>query len=142
MNFVISLLIKLFWWSLPRMLGFGISKLSDALELVEIAETRMTDSAERRAWALAGLGGTGNLPEPLIRLIFELCVILHGLGVTTPKLMDMELIVERLQATDFTDEDKRRSTIEQFGALYPDVPERAARLILEVAVAKLKARLT
>ncbi len=68
-------------------------------------------------------------------------MILNGLGVSAAKLDKMEELVSAESMQDLLTADKRAAVLSQFTALFPDIPERIGRLLLEIAVARVKAQL-
>lgn len=130
--------MKILWWALPKILGGLIDNLGTALALVESAEQKDQDW-ERRAILL------GNLklilppaPEFIVRGYLEFLVVLYQVGVTSDALEAMENIVRKLDADSIASVDKRQVALSSFATLFPCVPERVARLMIELAVAKVR----
>ena len=129
---------KMIWWALPKLLGGVIDKLGDCLALVESAESKPYDF-EKRAILLSNL--TAMLPpapEFIVRGYLEFLVILYQVGVTSDALNTMEEIVKQLDADTVASDDKRQAALSSFTALFPGVPERVARLLIELSVARIR----
>lgn len=128
---------RIFWWVLPRVLGGAVDMIGKTLALVESAESIEDPTARRRA-VLEAIGGFGVVPEPILRGLVEFCVVLHSIGVTSEQLEAMEKLVSQEAATSaLADCEKRSVVLASFANLFPSVPERVCRLLLELAVAKV-----
>lgn len=131
---------KLIWWALPKIMGSVIDKIGDGLALVESAEQKSNDF-ERRAIMISNLQTLlPPAPEFIIRGYLEFLVILYSIGVTSDALNTMEEIVSQLDADSLASDDKRQAALSSFAALFPGVPERVVRLLVELSVARLRSR--
>lgn len=139
MAFLLPIAIKIIWWALPKLAGTAIDKLGIHLLYVETAD-QLIDTAARRKAVLQSIGTQLDpLPESFVRAYVELLVILHRIGVTSASLDAMELIVGSLDVDVLTNPEKRAVALQEFLAAYKDVPESVARLLIEFAVAKIRA---
>jgi len=128
---------RIFWWVLPRVLGGAVDMIGKTLLLVESAES-IEDPTARRRVVLEAVGGFSVVPEPIRRGLVEFCVVLNRMGVTSEQLEAMEKLVSQEAATSaLADTEKRSVVLASFANLFPGVPERVCRLLLEFAVAKV-----
>ncbi len=142
MPWLLPLLAKLAWWLLPKLLGNVVDSIAATLSLVEKAELAVEGTAARRDWVIQRMPATGLIPEWALRVLLEFCVILHGLGVTYAQLKKMEELVSADNIQGLLSSEKRALVLNEFKALFPELPERIGRLLLEIAVAKVKAALS
>lgn len=140
MPWLFPLFTKLAWWLMPKLIGSIVDAIETTLRLVETAETAIEDYAGRRDYVLQRMPGAGTIPESVLRFVLEFCVILRGLGVTSTQLDKMESLVSQDALTGLLTDQKRAVVLDQFKALFPDIPERTGRLLMELAVAKVKAQ--
>jgi hypothetical protein len=133
-------LTKLVWWLIPQLAAFIVDGIGKCLLAVEQAES-IENLAERRLAAMNALGSYSMIPEPIRRFTVEACVILFKLGITAAHLEKMESLVAREEtwADVRTSEDRRYAVLMKFRELFPNLPERMGRLLLEIAVLKIKA---
>lgn len=143
MAFLLPIVLKIFWWVLPRVAGQAVDKLGHILGLVEAANTLVADSAQRRAHVLGELRELlpMTLSETFLRWVVEFCVLLNRLGVEERHLNKIEDLVAVVDLKDLTATEKRGEVIGQFLGLFPDCPEYVARMLAEFAVMKLRAGL-
>lgn len=132
-------LTKLVWWLIPQMAAFIVDGIGKCLMAVEQAES-IENLAERRLAAMNALGSYSMIPEPIRRFTVEACVILFKLGITAAHLEKMEELVsyEETWADVRTGDTRREIVLSKFGELFPNLPERIGRLLLEIAVLKVK----
>lgn len=136
MAFLLPILTKIAWWLFPKLIGSVMDWFGRLIELVEQAEN-IEDPAARRDAVLSKLWGTGVIPESLLRGAIEFAVILIRLGVTSQAMSAMENLVTVANMQALSDVGKRVNVLSQFAALFPDMPERIGRLLLEIAVARI-----
>ena len=131
--------MKIIWWALPRLASGAIDKLGDTLLLVEMADQK-TEDFEKRASLFSVVNPMLKpLPESFTRAYIEFVVILYRLGVTSEALNAMEQMVVALDANTLSSSvEKRADALSRFATLFPDVPERVARLLIEFSVAKIR----
>lgn len=131
--------MKIIWWALPKLAGAMIDKIGDTLLLVEMADQKSEDF-EKRASLINAVGPMlAPLPESFVRAYIEFIVILFRLGVTSDALDAMEQMVLAIDGESICEAEKRSNALSRFAALYPDMPERVARLLIELCVARLRA---
>lgn len=141
MPWLIPILTKLAWWLLPKLLGKVVDAFETTLRLVEEAEAKYELPAARRDYVVQRMPGIGAIPEIALRFVLELAVTLRALGVNSAQLDKMEQLASQDTLTGLLSTEKRALVLDQFKTLFPDLPERIGRLLLEVAVAKVKAGL-
>lgn len=139
MTRLLDIAAKIAWWLAPKVLGRIVDAFGQTLVLVQTAETGFPDKDLRRDYVLLRMPGAGVIPEWAARALIEFCVILHGLGVTPEALDKMEELVSNHEADWLSSTEKRTMVLERFAATFPDLPERIGRLLLEIAVAKIRA---
>lgn len=131
--------IKIIWWALPKLAGGMIDKLGDSLALVEMSDQKSEDFEKRTSLIDAVTPMLSPLPGSFIRAYIEFLVILYRLGVTSEALDAMEQLVLAVDVYSVSDAEKRRETLSRFASLFPEVPERVARLLVELSVARVRA---
>lgn len=136
MNWVTALLIKVAFWMLPRLLGQIVNQVSLTLALVEAADHFPAPDL-KRDYVLDRMGGRDVIPESVRRFLAEFCVILFRIGVTSTALDRMEELIRDQSLDTLTDGTKRDIAIQRFLSLFPDMPERVARLLVEIAMARV-----
>lgn len=135
MAFLVPIFTKLAWWLVPQILDRLINYLEAVLRAVEAAEV-IEDYNERRLTVLTQVGGW--LPETATRLMIEACVILFRLGVTGDRLDACQALVTGSGIGGLTSAEKRAAVLHDLCQMFPDMPERAGRLIVEFCVAKVR----
>ena len=130
--------MKIIWWALPKLAGGAIDKLGDTLLLVEMADQKSEDFEKRAKIFSAVAPMLRPLPESFIRAYIEFVVILYRLGATSEALNAMEQMVLALDEKTLGATEKRADALSRFASLFPDVPERVARLLIELSVAKIR----
>lgn len=139
MVWLIPILTKVALWILPKLAGFVVDAFGKCLAAVEAAES-IPNQADRRTAVMASLAHFSAIPEPVRRFLCEACVILFKLGVTSAQLEKMEELVSSEQNYELLgNTSKRDAVLNQFAELFPALPERIGRLLLELAVLKVKA---
>jgi hypothetical protein len=134
-----AIAIKAAWWA-AGILKDAITDYVDGLLLAaETADQAVTDTANRRRIVLEGLMQTHPLlPEGFQRLALECAVTLVRLGVTGDKVRKLTAVAEGLDSTTLANGAKREAALSEALRIFPDMPERAARLLVEFAVARLR----
>ena len=132
--------VKLFWWALPKLIGGVIDKLGDSLALVEQADGEDYNGAKRLFVIEQVQQFLPGLPESIIRAYVEILVILYSVGVTSEALNTMEKVVGDIDVVGVSPEAKRAYVLSSFSALFPGVPERVGRLLIKLAVARLRSK--
>jgi hypothetical protein len=137
---LVSIATKIVWWLVPKLAESVVDALGKCLMAVEQAES-IENLAERRLAAMNALGSYSMIPEPIRRFTVEACVILFKLGITAAHLEKMEELVsyEETWADVRDSSDRRYAVLMKFRELFPNLPERMGRLLLEIAVLKVKA---
>lgn len=139
MTWLLSLLSKFAWWLYPKLIASVVDALVSALDLVEKAEaTNDLPTAKRMRVMNALVQKFGIIPEAVIRFLVEFAVLLFRLGVTQRHLHEMEVLVTGFELTELGAPEKRQAVLDGFSRIFPDLPERMGRLLLEITVAKLK----
>ena len=131
--------IKIIWWALPKLAGGMIDKLGDSLALVEMSDQKSEDFEKRTSLIDAVTPMLSPLPGSFIRAYIEFLVILYRLGVTSEALDAMEQLVLAVDVYSVSDAEKRKDALSRFASLFPEVPERVARLLIELSVARVRA---
>jgi hypothetical protein len=137
---LLLILTKLVWWLIPKLAESLVDAIGKCLMAVQYAES-IENEAERRLFVMNSLGAYSTIPEPIRRFIVEACVILFKLGITAEHLEKMEELVgyEETWADIRTSDERRNAALKKFAELFPNLPERMGRLLLEIAVLKVKA---
>ena len=139
MTWLLPLITKIVWWAAPKLLQLVTDQFELCLTLVAQAQTDYADPENRRNFVLSRMTAAQYLPETVQRILIEACVILLGLGVTPDALAAMENNVASVWSAPGASEDKRMAALNAFLTSFPDVPERAARLLLQIAYVKVSA---
>ena len=134
MTFLIPLVTKLVWWLAPQIINRIIDYVETTLRAVEAAE-QIDDYDARRLSVLQQIDGW--LPDTAERLLVEVCVILYRLGVTADRLDTCQELVQSYGALDSAE--GRMDVLRQLCLQFPDMPERAGRLLVEFCIAKVRA---
>lgn len=137
MTAILTFAMKIIWWALPKLAGNAIDQLGNHLAFVEAANA-IEDTAARRESALGNLRQSLPLPESFIRAYLEILVIMSRIGVTAASLEAMEILVRGLDSDSLLNETKRNEALKVFRDQYSDVPESVARLLIELAVVKVR----
>lgn len=139
MMMITTYAMKIIWWALPKLAGGVIDRLGDTLLLVEMADQKSEDFEKRATLFSAVSPMLKPLPESFIRAYIEFVVIMYRLGVTSDALNAMEQMVRALDSDNISSTvEKRADALSRFATLFPDVPERVARLLIELSVAKIR----
>ncbi|MEW6351286.1 MAG: hypothetical protein AB1646_19705 [Thermodesulfobacteriota bacterium] len=139
MMWITAIATKVGLWLLPRLLGGIVRYLEHVLDAVSTADG-IVDPAQRRAAVLAKLAELFPLiPAPVRRFSMEAVLIVYRLGITPETLEQTALIVSDPAIMELSGNQRRRVVLEQMAALFPSLPERCARLLVEVVAAKLNA---
>lgn len=139
MNTIVKLIRKVALWLMPYLITACSDFLETAIRAVgEAAELTDENARRQRALAIFELAYPA-VPENLRRMAIQAAEILHDLGVTADMLDHVEGLVLTYDVCDLTSAQKRWGILEEIGKTFPEVPERAARLVVELAVAKLRA---
>jgi hypothetical protein len=140
MSWLLAALTKIALWIMPQLAALVVDAFGKCLAAVEQAE-QIENTAERRLAVMNSLGGYSSIPEAARRFLVEFCVIVYRLGVTAEQLEKMEQLVAYQDTwTAIRESSARRdSVLQQFSELFPNMPERIGRLLLELAVLKVKA---
>jgi len=141
MTWFVPMVMRLFWWMLPRLLSEIVDRIGDVIQVVDSANSLGSEAA-RRDYVLRNLGMWGiNVPDWLCRILLEAGVVLNKLGIRAEHLDRMEsLLAGKSFELLICDETARNSIIAQFKGLFPDLPEHAGRLLFELAMAKLRGK--
>jgi hypothetical protein len=139
MTWLLPILTKIAWWLYPKLIACAIDAISFALAEVESAEAFNSLPAAKRTRVHENLVARyGMIPEPVTRFLVEFALLLFRLGVTGKHLQEMEVLVTGMELTALESPDKRRAVLGGFAKIFPELPERIGRLLLEIVVAKLK----
>mgnify|MGYP007131800848 CR=1 FL=1 len=131
--------MKIIWWALPRVASAAIDRLGDTLLFVEMADQKSEDFEKRASLISSVSPMLQPLPESFVRAYIEFVVILYRLGVTSEALNAMEQMVLAVDsAVLMSDAEKRADALSRFASLFPEVPERVVRLLIELSVAKIR----
>jgi hypothetical protein len=138
MTWLLSLLSKLAWWLYPKLSVYVVDAVSTALAEVEAVDAFHWFDSAKRARALDNLVAQyGMIPEPVVRFLTEFALVLFRLGITNSHLHEMEVIASGLELKALGSTEKRQAVLDGFSKIFPDVPERLGRLLLELVVAKI-----
>lgn len=137
-NMITTYIMKIIWWALPKLASAAIDKLGDTLLFVEMADQKSEDFEKRATLIGAVTPMLKPLPESFVRAYIEFVVILYRLGVTSEALNAMEQMVLAVDSAVMSDEEKRADALSRFASLFPEVPERVVRLLIELSVAKIR----
>jgi hypothetical protein len=141
MTWIMLLMGKMATWALPRVTGKIVNGFRKSLGFVEAAEGLAGETADKRDYVLTKLKAEFSglyAPETVLRFLVEFSVLLHGVGVTSEQMAAAEVVVNDCDGIAFADADKRASALKRLNDLFPVLPERIARLLIELAVARLR----
>ena len=139
MSRIILIVVKtLAHWVLPNLLGEFADYLEHALNRVTAADAHWNEDHRRHVVLNTLAEDYPSVPEPVHRAAIEIALILVRLGISTTQIAALEKLVTDEQLYDLAPVERRKLVLQRFSALFPDVPERTARLLLEVVVAKLR----
>lgn len=123
-------------WILERFVGV----FTVMLRLVATADN-IVDSAARRERVLENFHDIyPSVPDWVANLILEAALILYRLGVGTPQMLEMERLVRETDWYQLHDPMIKNHIIEMFKETFPEVPERAGRLLFELIIAQRRNR--
>lgn len=135
-NILMSLLIKLALWLFPELITAVSNYLETGLiEVENVDGVQMTGDEKRGAVLLALRAQYSFLPDLVHFAAIEFCLIVYRLGVTATLLNELETMFRSMLNTGANV--TREMIMEIVTEKFPELPEKAGRLVVEWVLSRL-----